>query len=262
MGPSPRMQRMQSSVDALRQAQASVLALGQAMGARMQAHDQNIVDNSYIEIVNSGLVSSTPLYTEANLSTPTSDVLTIAKAGDVLVQSMTGFYSDCIIPMVEHTGKQIGGWNFKIVPGEPACKMKAKDSGYTPTYFNAGNEKGKFDFIYALSTKAKDNRRSLCFRKMGYEFSCKKELADGDLIFAKGFVANTKSLSDVLVLSAINGDKAEISYFAGPVNNGRRAGSPQTTTVGKGANTEVGPYRVQVIDLSAINLVAKIDRVK
>lgn len=254
------MRRTQGAVDALGQAQQSVLALADSMADRVRRESARILVNMYIDLDIRDNESSLPLYVVSTRAFPTIGDLSGSNVGGVIFSTQTGHYAECILPSLSLEKKIMGGVNVRIIAGEPACKLQEQDGAFTPTYPTVADRINGYQIVYKIATKRTGDGFSICFYNLGLTFSCKKDVVANEIAFMVGFFGDRSLTKDVVSFAGVRGDSLLFLYRPGGFPDQSRPDRvvEVTANLSESRVVKVGPYTFDVVDWSPANIVAKL----
>ena len=206
------MRQTQASVAALGAAQQSLLSLGRAIGRSYQAaSDKRVSTYAYHLPADPVTVAPSDMYKSRKVTFPLSGTVVVARLGEPVLSESDGFLSDCFISLQGGEAKQIGGHRHTVQPGELACRIKEKDSGFTPLYNNYSFSRGAMTMMQSL--KLNGASYQLCYRNMGMNAMCVKDISQERVVKLVGIVELKSTNRDLVAFQGSQGGK--ISFIEG-----------------------------------------------
>ena len=196
-----------AEVAALGAMQDAVVQIGQGIMNNYLRAAVEKIENTKFDFVSDEEFAGPSLYTKTHRVSPSvGDTLSVG-VNEVVTRRSTGFYSDCVVPLFEHSKKKLGGWTHSVKGNMPLCKMKEKDKNYHGLYFNVIKEAtGQPAAAYAYSIKEKKKGIDICQKAMGMSADCSKKRNKEEFIFGKGFVMDRRDPSQELFYRGANSE--------------------------------------------------------
>lgn len=128
-----KLAQTQAAVNAIGGMQQAMLAWGQARVQRKREETVRLLASYSMDVPAFEVGPDRVKYASVVRRLPDVGAQALAEVGQPLIVAQTGFYSDCFVASEDHE-KTYMGWVHVIKAGEPACKISAKDKGFTPSY--------------------------------------------------------------------------------------------------------------------------------
>jgi hypothetical protein len=194
--------RVESSVQALQNAQQGVLSLGRAIGDRMLAASERKRNSfSYHLVADSENPPAQGLYKRQEQVFPLAGTIVHARAGEPIMVASEAFYSDCFISLEGGSARQIGGHRHTVQDGELVCKLQERDRAYTPLYLNYSFSGGESSMGQDLEQKGDTYR--ICYRNMGTNAMCIKDIPLDRVIKNIGIVEDRTTARELARLDGV-----------------------------------------------------------
>lgn len=200
------MRQTEASVAALGAMQQSVLSLGRSINRAYQAASDKRAE-TYAYHLYTGQTAILPgeLYTARKVNFPSVGTVVVARAGEPILTESDGFFSDCFIPLQGGEAKQIGGHVHTIQPDELTCKLKRDEAAFTPLYNNYSFSGGSMSMGQTL--KLKGEAYQLCYRNMGMNVMCVKDIPRDKVIETFGVVEMKETAHGTVFFKGISEGK-------------------------------------------------------
>lgn len=215
----PNVQTMRTTerkVQALTDMQQSLLALGKKIGERYKAEsDKRAETYNYHPLIDE-TIDTDQLYSARKIAFPLPGTLIYARRGDPIMTTSDGFTSACFVSLQEGEAKQIGGHRHHVVPGELVCKLKPDDKAYTPLYANYISSNGEMSMGQALVLK--DGSYKICYRNMGMNAMCVKDVPMEKVIETVGLVELQNTSKEVAHFNRLEDGKLFVVSTSGDSN--------------------------------------------
>lgn len=207
---SQNMRRMEGQVQALGQAQESVLAAGRAIQERYQAEsDQRAMTYAYHLTGDDQPGAGASLYAPREFLFPTEGRLVHAFAGDPLLTVSEGFYSQCFVPLEDGLATQFPGHRHTVRSGELTCKLEERDRAYTPLYPNY-SASGGTEMSMGQTLDKKDDLYTICYRSMGMNAMCIRRIAPDKIVETTGIVQLVPSSRNAAVFEGVRDGQLQV----------------------------------------------------
>lgn len=186
-----KLAQTQAAVNAIGGMQQAMLAWGQARVQRKREETVRLLASYSMDVPAFEVGPDRVKYASVVRRLPDVGAQALAEVGQPLIVAQTGFYSDCFVSSEDHE-KTYMGWVHVIKAGEPACKISAKDKGFTPSYTNYSRDKDRSSdpFVYEQFVELDKQAYSICIKDMGIKFGCSKDLPEGAVRTFTGFVGS------------------------------------------------------------------------
>lgn len=214
-----KLRSMDRGLAAMQQAQQSLLSLGRSIGRQQQAvSDERAETYSYRPLTGSGVASPESFYAQTKFFYPSAGTVVYAKPGEPVLTTSDGFLAPCFIALDAGEASSIGGHHHHVRAGELVCKLKAKDNAYTPLYSNYSFSGGEMSMGQTLELK--DGKYKICYRNMGMNAMCVKNIPRDRVVETVGIVELKKTSRDVATFeSATDGKLVAALRNAAPSEN-------------------------------------------
>lgn len=241
--------RTMGAVNALGAAQQSLLAAGRARSQRLQEESVRLLTAYEMEIPAAELPSTTTKYETTARLTSGTGMIASGAPGQALASTREGFYAECIVASSPFERKVMGGGIIAVKAGEPACKLSAKEKGYTPSYANYVS--GGIPFVYSQFVDFKDGTYRVCLREMGMKFGCLDGIPANTIKVFTGFVGTTGSDRGVLVYDGLRDGKLKFSYSPNGVGRGSEGATDISVDPTRTREVAIGQMQFELLDWSA-----------
>lgn len=203
------LQSMNGQVAALQGAQQSLLAAGAAMNARMMANADAVIEAYEFSVLSPD--SSEPTYVEKTRLFPEVGAVSMARVGDAILTSASGFDGDCIVPNFSVTHADFTSEHV-VVEGAVACKLKERDRAFTPLYVNYTNriDRNNSMMMPWHVVRRRDGSVSLCLRNMGFNAACTPARDAASVSTVHAFITERGAKVPAVTLEAVEG--AQLSF--------------------------------------------------
>jgi hypothetical protein len=239
--------------NALGAAQQDLLSLGRSIGQSYQAaSDKRVAMYAYHLPINPEPVSSQDLYSTRKVTFPLSGTVVIAALGDAVLSESEGFLSECFIPLDGGEAKQIGGHVHTIQPNELTCKLKQNDAAYTPLYNNYSSSAGAMSMGQTL--KLKDEAYQLCYRNMGMNAMCVKNIPRDRVVETVGIVELKNTARDIAIFKGAADGKLSIGLDDGGAGG---SGKALTFDMNSSRSVEINGVSFDVLEYSENQVVLR-----
>ena len=243
---SQTMKRTEASVAALGAMQQSVLRLGRSIGqAYQKASDKRAATFAYHLHNDPAGEAPGELYTSRKVTFPLNGTVVFAGLNDPILTESEGFFSECFIPLQGGEAKQIGGHRHTIQTGELTCKLKQKDAAFTPLYNNYSFSGGAMSM--GQTVKLKGETYQLCYRNMGMNAMCIKDIPQDKMVQALGIVEMKETARPLAIFKGSVGEKVSLE----------EAGNVMTFDMSSSRSIEIGGVEFEVLEYNDNELVMR-----
>jgi hypothetical protein len=207
---SQNMRRMQGQVQALADAQESILAAGRAIQERYQAEsDERAITYAYHLTGDVEPVAPASLYAPREFLFPSQGGLVHAFAGDPILTASDGFYSQCFVPLEDGLATQFPGHRHTVRSGELTCKLEERDRAYTPLYANYAASGGT-EMSMGQTLEMKDDLYTICYRSMGMNAMCIRRIAPDKIVETTGIVELVRSSRSAALFEGVRDGQLQV----------------------------------------------------
>ncbi len=205
------LQSMNSQVAALQGVQQSILTAGAAINARMKASANAVIETYEFDVLASD--RSEPTYVERTRLFPEVGAVSMARLGDPILVTASGFDGICIVPNFSITHADFTSEHV-VVEGAVACKLKERDRAFTPLYVNYTNriDRNNAMMLPWDMVRRRDGSVSLCLRSMGFNNACTPARDAASVSSVHAFITERGAKVPTVIFDAIEG--ARLSFTA------------------------------------------------
>jgi hypothetical protein len=205
------LQSMTAQVAALQSAQQSLVTAGAAIGARMMASANALIEAYEFNVLGSD--TGEPRYVTRTRLFPEIGAVSMARLGEAILISATGFDGDCIVPNFSVTHLDFTT-EHAVVEGAVACKIKENDRAFTPLYVNSTN---RLDRNNAMMmpwdlVRRRDGSVSLCLRSLGFNTACTPARDAASVSSVRAFITERGNKVPKATLNSLEG--SHLSFTA------------------------------------------------
>lgn len=253
------MRQMDAQVQALGQAQQAVVAYGQARAAKQRQEAWEISTFLWIDLSLASMEEDAQLYEPVSQLLPVPGAMAIAKVGESLVQVVSGFNADCIVPLFEHSARKMGGWIYEIFKDEPACKLEKKTKNYTPVKLNVKKESDNSpQALFPIRVKEKKGKYKVCFFDFGFNFACKKGVSSDQIKFVRGFVGDRRAVIGELFFQGFENAELIFEYMERDESGSMNTVKKFHVTPSQSRYYEGDKFHFEVLEWDDTSIVARI----
>lgn len=182
-----------AEVAALGAMQNAVVQIGQGITNSILKNAIEKVENIQMDFINADQPVEEALYGETTRVSPPSGEEVSVGLNEAVTSLTNGFYSECVVPLFDHSKKAMGGWLYTVQSNRPLCKMKARDKNFHGNYFNMIKQAtGEPAAASPYSIKEKKKGIDICQKSMGFSGGCSKKHSKDDFIYGTGFVSDRR----------------------------------------------------------------------